>query len=110
VKTLDSFFRDSDPRLDFIKIDTQGAECRVLRGAAATIKRNPSIVMMLEYYPRGLEFAGSSGKELIALLGRYKFTVRNIREPGILNLSHVARGRHTNLICFGPEAEVPCDV
>jgi FkbM family methyltransferase len=44
--TLDSFFADIDaPRLDFIKVDVEGAEELVFRGALRTIERfRPSIL------------------------------------------------------------------
>jgi FkbM family methyltransferase len=53
--------------VDCIKIDVDGHECAVLRGAEATLKKwRPSIIM--ELLPYGLEEHGGSFEELIELV------------------------------------------
>ena len=48
IKTLDSF----NLRADFLKIDTEGYEANILKGAAETIKKyKPSIVMSAYHKP-----------------------------------------------------------
>jgi FkbM family methyltransferase len=61
---LDTFVRDHNiNRVDFIKIDVEGAEPFVLNGAAETIQRfRPT--MMIEIHPQALELLGSSAAEL----------------------------------------------
>jgi hypothetical protein len=39
--------------MDFIKIDVQGFELSVLRGAARVLKTNADIVVLLEFWPHG---------------------------------------------------------
>jgi hypothetical protein len=110
ISTIDAWFGNMDRPLDFLKIDVQGAECRVLRGAAETIRRNPTIVALVEYYPLGLRLAGASGQELIDLLLFNRLSVRDARRPlsdGLDHLPVYEKKKHTNLICFGPNAEVP---
>ncbi len=54
-------------RIDFIKIDVDGNECTVLRGAQRVLKIfRPKILM--EFMPYGLEESGHSLKELMAIL------------------------------------------
>jgi FkbM family methyltransferase len=54
-------------RIDFIKIDVDGNECEVFRGAQRTLARyRPKILM--EFMPYGLEENGHSMKELVDLL------------------------------------------
>jgi FkbM family methyltransferase len=50
-----------------IKIDVQGGEAEVLKGATETLTR-PEIVWQLEVWPRGLAVAGSSVEALCACL------------------------------------------
>lgn len=63
---LDAYVEASGvSRLDFIKLDVDGAECRVLRGAKATLARfRPAIVLELAPYV----FDGT-GDDLATLLG-----------------------------------------
>ena len=57
------------PRVDFIKIDTQGAEYHVLSGLKASILRSlPGIKLLVEFWPHGLRRAGSSAHEVLDFL------------------------------------------
>jgi FkbM family methyltransferase len=58
VKTaaLDSFWSSGAlPKADFIKMDIEGAEMSALQGMKGLIGSSPRLVMIMEYYPRGLE-------------------------------------------------------
>jgi len=56
-------------RVDFIKVDTQGAETFVVEGLLETIRANAAhLTMILEFWPFALEKAGSSARELLSLL------------------------------------------
>jgi len=51
VLTIDSFVEDrAISRVDFIKIDTEGYEARILNGARKTIKRDKPIIAMSAYH------------------------------------------------------------
>lgn len=64
----DEFFAEQQ-RVDFIKIDTQGAEYHVLSGMAALIRRSlPDLKLIVEFWPYGLRKAGHSGEALLDLL------------------------------------------
>ena len=58
MTTLDAL-APTVPRLRGIKVDVQGGEMDVLRGATATL-RDPAIVWQLELWPHGLMTAGTS--------------------------------------------------
>jgi FkbM family methyltransferase len=61
---LDTFVRDHNiNRVDFIKMDVEGAEPFVLEGGAETIQRFRPM-MMIEVNPETLELLGSSAAEL----------------------------------------------
>jgi FkbM family methyltransferase len=55
-------------RVDFLKIDVQGWEAHVLRGACATVTGNRPLRVRLEILPRALRAAGSSPDEVLGLL------------------------------------------
>jgi FkbM family methyltransferase len=71
--TLDTFIRtEKIPVPDFIKIDTEGAELKVLRGAEKTLTRHfPKIYMELN--PETLRGFGAKPSDLMALLKKYGY-------------------------------------
>jgi FkbM family methyltransferase len=74
VRCLDDVLRDSS-RVDFVKIDVEGLELRVLRGARATLLRHrPTVVF--EVNDGALARAGTSGAEVCRFLQDlgYRFT------------------------------------
>jgi FkbM family methyltransferase len=72
---LDDYLQDQPvPRLDLMKIDVEGAEVRVLRGARQTIERfHPMIVF--EVCPSWLTKMDSSPTELFAELVGHGYTI-----------------------------------
>lgn len=57
-----------------VKLDVEGAEERVLRGAAGTLAACTTGTVLAEQNPPALADAGSSGERLIALLRSFGFT------------------------------------
>jgi FkbM family methyltransferase len=56
--TIDSLLEHFDGRIDFIKIDVEGAEPLALRGAEETISENPDITIVMEWAPSQIRGAG----------------------------------------------------
>lgn len=56
--TIDSLLEDFDGRIDFMKIDVEGAEPLVFRGARATISGNPGINIVMEWAASQIQAAG----------------------------------------------------
>jgi FkbM family methyltransferase len=48
------------PHVDLIKMDVQGYECHVLTGLRETLDAHPSVIVVSEFWPRGLVQAGTS--------------------------------------------------
>lgn len=77
----DDFF--SGQHIDFLKIDTQGAEYQVIDGLKHTIQDNiEHLDMVLEFWPWGLLEAGSSAGELIELIRPFNFNIHVIDHIG----------------------------
>lgn len=60
--------------VDFVKIDAEGAEGHILKGAAKTIEANPDIQFMVEYAPRLIESCFGSVKDFHDMIGGYGFS------------------------------------
>jgi FkbM family methyltransferase len=74
VRSLDEEMRGLD-RIDFVKIDVEGLELAVLRGARTLLRRHRPVVLF-EVNERALARAGASGAEVCRFLGElgYRFT------------------------------------
>lgn len=101
LKTLDMLCSQLQmSRLDFVKIDVEGLEKRVLEGGRLTLKRF-SPVMMVEIMPFQLERAGATPLEVFELLSDYGYDLRISQRdrlmpvPKFKNASEVA-----NVICL----------
>jgi FkbM family methyltransferase len=66
---LDAYFDGVEESVDFVKIDTQGAELVILEGMLDLVKRSGSLVMAIEYSPHHLAGFGATGAELLDVLG-----------------------------------------
>lgn len=105
-------------RVDFIKIDVQGAELAALHGGQDTFRRNPGMGMLVEYSPSDLCGNGTSGAELTGFLHRVAgfevFMLDGLRQK----LLHVPKNKSirdevlgengvANLLCLKGSLEVP---
>jgi FkbM family methyltransferase len=108
---LDDYLQDHPlPRVDLMKIDVEGAEVRVLRGARETIKRfHPLIVF--EVCPAWLTKMGTDPSELFAELHGHGYTIhplppdRKITWGQMLevkDLAGMAAGDFVNLVAVPP--------
>lgn len=67
------FLRDRLPRIDVVKIDTQGSEARVVTGLLPLLQQaGDNLRMLVELTPFSLRQAGSSGRQLIEQLASLK--------------------------------------
>jgi hypothetical protein len=97
------------PPVDAMKIDVQGSEEAVLRGAAGLIGASPDLLLVLEYAPAELRAFGSDDRQLLDFYRSLGFSiaVQHSNEHGLLHLTDdeilescmPEHGRlHTNLV------------
>jgi FkbM family methyltransferase len=78
VVQLDEFFSPGR-QIDFIKLDIQGFELQALRGARRILSENSDIKLLFEYWPYGLQRAGTDPAALLQFLEElgFELTVLN---------------------------------
>ncbi len=103
VATLDALMPGLRP--DFVKVDVQGWELKVLRGMEATLRASENAQVYLEFWPAGLRRAGDSPAELFAFVRGLGFRFyscsdgRELDEEAFLALERGIRGmKHLDLI------------
>jgi FkbM family methyltransferase len=78
--TLDDFFERTvgDDRIDFIKMDVEGAEGLVVDGAERVFQSNSSLRILMEFMPELLRNVGTDPLELLHKLQNYGFQIQLI--------------------------------
>lgn len=95
--TLDGYFEGREESVDFVKVDTQGAEGKILAGMSGLVERSPDLVMAVEFSPRHLAGIGSEPTEVTGPLvswqmelfelgpgGRSLVALRSVRAEDLL--------------------------
>jgi FkbM family methyltransferase len=79
TRTLDAFLAEQgwERRVDMIKVDVEGADMEVLRGASGVLERNPDIVLLVDIHPH----QGVDPTELCGYLKAKGFTLLREQAP-----------------------------
>jgi FkbM family methyltransferase len=64
-----------DLHIDLLKVDVQGFEVDVLRGAQRVIQANADLLILLEFWPHGLRLAGRGPEALLDILHQAGFSL-----------------------------------
>jgi FkbM family methyltransferase len=108
VVCLNDFLNEYKHKIDFIKMDIQGAEGNAIKGMTNFIENNKKIKILTEFWPIGLSSFNFNPKEFLEILEDYGFNFYDIRREGtikatkdeILKKYPADRIDHTNLFCI----------
>jgi len=67
-------------QINFVKMDVQGYEHAVLRGFKRMLARSREVILMTEFWPKGLKEAGSNGAAYLEDLSCLGFTLYELKE------------------------------
>lgn len=80
--SLDDYFKGSDETVDFVKVDTQGAEVLILQGMEQLLRRSNEIVMAFEYSPRHVSGLGFTGGDLLDAIDSHQLKMFDLGMGG----------------------------
>jgi len=66
--------------VNFVKIDIQGYEQKAISGFQKTLARSQNVILMSEFWPKGLKEAGGGASEYLQLLKDVGFTLYELKE------------------------------
>jgi FkbM family methyltransferase len=82
VETLDSILGNT--KIDFIKMDTQGNELKIINGGEKVLRN--VFGMLVEFWPYGLRLAGCNPIDLLCKLRDLKFKIKMVSKKNVMNL------------------------
>jgi FkbM family methyltransferase len=85
--TLDQFCAERRIQPDVAKIDVEGAELRVLKGARELLQKK-SLIILCEVHPRQMENCGSSLPEMKDYLQSVGYSIERLDEPNAMGIFH----------------------
>ena len=106
---LDDHFARYEGRIDFIKMDVEGAESFALEGMRSLLDRHPRVKLLTEFIPAYVRNVGGDPEQYLRLLldrGFDLFEVRHDIQRVIDPLSLLRPDTATNLYCVMP-GELP---
>ena len=77
IISLDDFF-PAEERIDFIKMDIQGAEGMALQGMRKLLASTPGIILFMEFWPKGLRETGFVPEQVLADLMSWGFNLGKV--------------------------------
>jgi FkbM family methyltransferase len=84
---LDEFLKDYKDKINFVKMDIQGAEGNALKGMAGLIKNNKKIKILTEFWPTGLNNFYFDSKKFLEILEDCSFNFYDILKVGLIKIT-----------------------
>lgn len=77
---LDDYFKDYYRKINFIKMDIQGAEEKAINGMRNILDSNEKVKIITEFWPYGLKNAGSIPLDYILKIMKHGFKIYEMKE------------------------------
>jgi FkbM family methyltransferase len=104
VVRVDDFFAHLPKRVDFLKLDIQGAEFAAIDGARELLRANPEIVLLTEFWPDGMRRFGDDPEEYLSALAALGFSLRLVAGRSRPRLRPIDRVEDLFKLCEGERA------
>jgi hypothetical protein len=107
--SLDDYFKAYAGKVDFIKMDIEGAEGLALKGMPLLLSRNKNLKIIMEFRPMRIKASNINAEELLTSLVKNEFEIFDINERvkkieltsvrQIMEKYSPEEDIHTNLLC-----------
>lgn len=84
--SVDSFLKNRQENIAFVKIDVQGYELAVCHGMLDTLRENPALSVLLEYMPSAMRDLGFEPSHLIDFFLERDFKIYQVQPKGKVSL------------------------
>ena len=75
--TIDEYFKENDKLFNFIKIDSEGSEAKIINGMEKFLTKNRKLIMMTEFFPFLIKKSGDEPKQYLKSLENSGFELYN---------------------------------
>lgn len=104
---LDDYFTNFNREVNFVKMDIEGAEYYAVKGMTSLLQSNPNIVLVTEFWPKGLLHAHAEPRAYLELLLNMGFTIYHLNESN----QTIEKGDIQELLQkYTPENEYHCNL
>jgi len=100
LDTLDSYVEKNGLKPDFIKIDTEGHEMHVLRGAECTLQKYKPVIIA-ETFPAWLRANGNTGQKVFDFVSGIGYSIFKICGTELVKVDKKFPVKHENDYVFG---------
>ena len=88
---LDDYFKNKIPKIDFLKIDTEGYDGYVILGSKKTLTENMSTKIMLEFHTKFMREAGLEPIAFFKILSDLKLKILDLKNNQHVDTSYVKK-------------------
>ena len=108
---MDDFFKNIDVKIDVVKMDVQGLEMHVLEGMTDSVNQNANLKIITEFWPFGLQNAGSSPIGFLKKIADFDFVLYRVgQEITPIDIRHLFRiSNYKESITLYCEKRKPCE-
>lgn len=78
--SLDDYFKSYEGKIDFIKMDIEGAELAAIQGMSSLLQKNTNVKIITEFHPNKLKEFGIEPETFLKQLLKYGFKLYHINE------------------------------
>ncbi len=106
---LDDYFKNYEENINFIKMDVEGAEGKVIQGMRSILGKNKDIKVVMEFWPLGINRSGIEPEKHLELISQLGFNIYHINEEEkkaepvtinkLLEMYTPEKGNATEILC-----------
>ena len=89
--SIDDYFKNQIPKIDFLKIDTEGYDGYVISGSLKTLIKNPSIKILMEFHTTFMKEAGLEPMNLFKMLSDLKLKIIDLNNNKCVDESYIKK-------------------